>query len=529
MKLTTQIALTFSAVCILVFSSLYYAVDEADNSFDAFYFKEISRDVGVTISNVVGSEKNRLQGILLSSAHWSELKRNIEAKQVDWFYDNATGYLLDNEAYRIDFLLMASPENVVIERYGRIPAAVIEKTGLYRRILENPGHLGRDVLSYDNHYYLMEGTSIAENDGSNPEGVFILGTEIDGQISDAVQDSFSGKAKVQVIFGFLEEVPSALSSSDRIKIPYSFWSDGIPSNLPVEVVLRDNVFRGFVGRISERMFYFVLSVSVPAVLILLFYQIKISANIGRGIRQIDIIAQGDYTHRLSLDFSKEFLQLSESVNRLSNELLNRNHQIQMNYVEIITIMIKTIEVSDPYTRGHSERVSHYSVAIARLMGLDDVETVRISGLMHDVGKISIDSNVLNKPGRLTEEEFQKIQQHSETGYKILDGASTFAYTKDIIRYHHEWYNGKGYPSGLAGDEIPMESRIIAVADAFDAMTSDRAYRQAMPLERAIDLIKEGSGTQFDPVVVEAFLPVAEEIYAKWSNLNEVPTVQELLE
>jgi putative nucleotidyltransferase with HDIG domain len=176
---------------------------------------------------------------------------------------------------------------------------------------------------------------------------------------------------------------------------------------------------------------------------------------------------------------------------------------------ILYAIIKLVELHDPYTKGHSESVSKFSVLIARQMGLSDksVSTIKWAGLVHDIGKILIPKEILTKPSNLNGEEYSIIKKHPEYGAKVLRASEEISEVASIVRYHHERWDGNGYPDGIKGVEIPLESRIIAVADSLDAMISNRPYRKGLPLETARDEIVKNSGTQFDPEVVRVFLEI----------------------
>jgi HD-GYP domain-containing protein (c-di-GMP phosphodiesterase class II)/HAMP domain-containing protein len=174
---------------------------------------------------------------------------------------------------------------------------------------------------------------------------------------------------------------------------------------------------------------------------------------------------------------------------------------------------RAIDAKSSWTGGHSERVAHISVKIGKALGLSRDELVILfrSGLLHDVGMIGIPSVIIDKSGKLTEDEFQKIREHPHIGVKILEPMSTHEEIIANVVQHHERYDGKGYPSGLAGEEIGLSARILAVADTFDALKADRPHRAGIELERIVAIIREESGKQFDPTVVEAFLKIIEEI------------------
>lgn len=175
--------------------------------------------------------------------------------------------------------------------------------------------------------------------------------------------------------------------------------------------------------------------------------------------------------------------------------------------EIIAGLAAAIDAKDHYTHGHSEQVMDYAVAIAQEMGMpmELVEDIREASLLHDVGKIGISEKILLKPGPLTKEEYEQVKQHPIISKKILEPVSSLRRIIPAIYHHHECYDGSGYPEGLKGVDIPIESRILAVADAYQAMVTDRAYRQALPEGKAVAELKNNAGKQFDPKIVDVFL------------------------
>lgn len=184
----------------------------------------------------------------------------------------------------------------------------------------------------------------------------------------------------------------------------------------------------------------------------------------------------------------------------SGQLVDRTEQ------SIIETLSNAIDAKDQYTEGHSIRVAEYSVEIAKKMGITgiDLKLIKYSALLHDVGKISIKDDVLNKNAKLSEDEYKEMQKHTASGGDILSSIPTMPNIADGALYHHEKYDGTGYPNGLSGENIPLAARIIALADAYDAITSDRVYRKRLEEEEALKEIKEMAGTQFDPKVVDAF-------------------------
>ena len=200
--------------------------------------------------------------------------------------------------------------------------------------------------------------------------------------------------------------------------------------------------------------------------------------------------------------------VEEKTAKLQHTLL----VLKKTHLDSVIVLAGAIDAKDPYTRGHSDRVRKMSLRIGMKMGFSDekMENLVFGALLHDIGKIGIRDEVLQKKGHLTPEEYQYIQQHPLIGVKIVEGIDFFRDKIPMIRNHHEHFDGRGYPDGLIGETIPLEARIIAVPDAFDAMTSLRPHRMAMPIQEALVEMEKGKGKQFDPRVLEVFL--REEVY-----------------
>ena len=186
--------------------------------------------------------------------------------------------------------------------------------------------------------------------------------------------------------------------------------------------------------------------------------------------------------------------------------------IYENLIKTLYALVNAIEARDPYTLQHSNRVTHIAVTVAEAMScsLEEQEILKVAGLLHDIGKIGIRDDILLKPGPLTEEEYNVIKMHSALGANIVGQLGLWDREQQIIRCHHERYDGKGYPDGLKGNEVPLLARILSVADVYDALDSDRSYRKKMDPKEIISIITEGRGSQFDPEIVDVFLKLFEE-------------------
>jgi len=231
------------------------------------------------------------------------------------------------------------------------------------------------------------------------------------------------------------------------------------------------------------------------------------------------IASGDFSQRIEIRSQTELGDLGNSFNLMTDqiecnikELQSRADENRELFLGTVKSLAAAIDGKDPYTRGHSERVSRVSMAIAQRLGLsdDECEKIRISALLHDVGKIGIDDNILKKPSALTDQEFDIMKLHPQKGYKIMSQIPAMKEFLPGMYMHHEMVNGMGYPQGLTGDQIPLMGLIVAVADTFDAMTTDRPYQKAMKFEDAVERIRSFVGTRYDASVVAAFTEACED-------------------
>ncbi len=205
----------------------------------------------------------------------------------------------------------------------------------------------------------------------------------------------------------------------------------------------------------------------------------------------------------------ELVRLQRDLESMVDEKTRENENL---FLHVVESLADAIDAKDNYTNGHSGRVAVYSKKIAARYGYDEKrqEKIFMMGLLHDVGKIGVPDEVINKPGRLTDEEFACIKKHPGIGGKILSNIKEMPELAAGAKWHHERYDGRGYPEGLSGDKIPEEARIIAVADAYDAMTSNRSYRGALPQEKVRGEIEKGKGSQFDPKFADIMLEMIDD-------------------
>jgi len=324
----------------------------------------------------------------------------------------------------------------------------------------------------------------------------------------------------------LKIVGDFMKAPARLTESYSETRDGRPTTMlgTVAPVLRPDW--GVVVEKPERSAFASVAKMIKATIswgslalaLAIAAAVVFSARIARPIHALadrtQEIANGNYGQHIEVKARNEIGTLADNFNVMSSaigqaieQLKKAAHENNLLFINSVRMLAAAIDAKDPYTRGHSERVARYSIGIAKNLGLSDkeVRNLRISALLHDVGKIGIDDRILRKPGALSDDEFEVMKQHPAKGAAIMGGVAQLIDIIPGMKYHHEKWSGGGYPDNLEGEQIPMQARIVSIADTFDAMTTNRPYQKAMELGYVVDKIKSFAGTRFDPRVVEAFV------------------------
>ena len=220
---------------------------------------------------------------------------------------------------------------------------------------------------------------------------------------------------------------------------------------------------------------------------------------------LEIVSQAK--ERLLLHYINENEILSKLLSERAEDLSQKNKTIEKLSIGIIETLARTLEAKDQYTEGHSQRVADFATLISTEMNLaqETIQKIQLASVLHDIGKIGVPEIVLHKPAKLSDEEFERIKSHPTIAARMLEPLDVLRPIIPWIEFHHERYDGKGYPSGICGNNIPLGARIISIADSFDAMTSDRPYRKALAQVTALEELGRNAGTQFDPVIADVFI------------------------
>jgi HD-GYP domain-containing protein (c-di-GMP phosphodiesterase class II) len=303
--------------------------------------------------------------------------------------------------------------------------------------------------------------------------------------------------------------PRAGAAAERYMGSYEISREG----WGVFVQAKEKQFYQPVSKMIESTLQWGLLALMSALLAAVVFARLLADPIKRLASATHAFARGEFSSRVEVRSLTEVGELADTFNRMAGEIegfirrlkkaAETNNEL---FLGTARALASAIDAKDPYTRGHSVRVNRYSVILARQHGLseEEIRDISISSLLHDVGKIGVDDAILKKPGRLTDEEFAVMKQHPVIGANIMSPIRQMQRLLPGLRSHHERWTGSGYPDGLKGTDIPLMARIIAVADSFDAMTTERPYQQAMTFERALARLNELKGTHFDEHIVEAF-------------------------
>jgi HD-GYP domain-containing protein (c-di-GMP phosphodiesterase class II) len=453
-----------------------------------------------------------LYDLVVSHAVWTESVDKLVDWDDRWLYDNATGYIVDEELFNVDVMFISDEEGEHKQEYGDIDFDHILRSESYNKSLKYNTVIS-DVLWIEGSPLLIVASPFFEDDYTNPQGIYIIGRFLeDDEVLDLTK-MVSSESLVSVDYKNDKNIKIASNSSYHLinlKVPINTSNENIYADLKFEVDFWKLIFR------KEK--YYIIGIIVFVAIVVVTYLSmkydKLSKKMNEVIEAITKISEGNYKSKVENQREQMMPELDvliDSVNRMSADVQKHmdivdghSELLDNKYIEMIHLLVTVVEMNDSYTYHHSVSVSEYALMIGNAISFNDLENLELAAKLHDVGKISIPSEILNKPGKLNEDEYDLIKSHSEEGYKLLNSIDRFSVAKYGVLYHHERYDGNGYPNRLKAEEIPMIAQIIAVADVFDALTSDRSYRKALSYEDAMEILLSEKGKMLNPILVDVF-------------------------
>ncbi|MEA2325930.1 MAG: hypothetical protein QOE68_889 [Thermoanaerobaculia bacterium] len=525
--------------------SHYFLIRINRDSLETLERKYLSRSAGGIATDIQNLLTNNTQQLMKIAGNVRALKRALPAGSDPFVYAAQTGMIADYVTDGGDVLGLR-----ILNRDGKgataLPAqldsAVVKDLDLAPQVALKGQTFTGTFVTVANEPAVVLAVPVVD-DGANIGAVEAIVSL--RRISDRIRDEGKGDVTAFVVdgdgrvllhsepavevqhpdFSNLKIVQEFKKAPVHLTIPYDDTRGGERTTMLGTVAPVAGRDWGVVVQKPEKLAYASVSKMVRATItwisialaVAILAAILFASGIARPVRALAErtreIANGNYHQRVELKTHNEIGELAENFNAMSGaiesaveDLRKAARENHLLFINSVRMLAAAIDAKDPYTRGHSERVARYSIAIGKNLelGEQDMRNLRISALLHDVGKIGIDDRILRKPGALSDDEFEVMKGHPAKGAAIMSGVAQLIDIIPGMKYHHEKWSGGGYPDGLTAEEIPMQARIVAIADTFDAMTTNRPYQKAMELNYVVEKIKSFAGTRFDPHVVDAF-------------------------
>lgn len=493
---------------ILIFF-IYFPMNSHFNKFREFYL-----NVQVSIFHrIYEKNKNDMMEKLIQSAIWEASDGPLVHSDRSWYEKKLAN--LTQDPTEIDSLILLDKNKAMVYSDIKLfkPGKEFLNSTLISQALENVVY-HTSLIKQGDQYFMVAVTPVFQTTRRfDPIGVLILAENFNQYFLNQKIAAFMDP---DLVMSISHDASLPLEGFDMI-IPLQDFEETTIGNIAIKY---NNLF-------FKNVKWFFLEYTIIGMVLLFFFFVLISYFISKKFAQrIEILnsevenaVNHNFNYEIHVAGEDEISRLAQAFNEMATtmhdhvlQIVKTNEKLHDTYLEIIQGLITAIEVKDPYTKGHSYRVMRYSELIAKKMRYSstNLEMIKMAALLHDIGKIGVPETILNKPGRLTSEEYEIVKAHPDYGYKILSNIEGFNRVKDIIRFHHERIDGKGYPCGMKDIVIPLESRIIAVADTFDAITSDRAYRKGMSVQEALTELQRVKGVQLDAQIVDLYVEVATE-------------------
>lgn len=449
------------------------------------------------------------QGTIKSHAYWSEARNHLLLKDDEWLALNATSYLVEEQLYGIEYMMVATENLDFIQEAGGAYSNDLLAMPQIREVLDDNQEL-LFFVEFNDSYAIIGAGPYRTNAEEEPTGIFLIMNLIDDDEDEALLHLLGSE------YIGSEVLNKGETMNDQVVMDKAIaYVPLLDSNYNMALIFDlSETYAIFRDDRNFAIYVIVIVASVVAVMVVTI--LTVIQNITkRTIGDIEQIAKGNFNTSIKkLESKSKLINLDiliDSIETMTQDMRKHIMTIDKNYLELVEVMVKAVEINDAYTSKHNIEVGNYALIIANEIGYRDSENIVMGAKLHDVGKISIPTEILNKPGKLTAEEYEIIKTHPVEGYNIIKNVDYFDEIKYGIKHHHEHWDGSGYPDGLIGDEIPLLAQIISIADVYDALTSDRAYRTGVSHEEAFEYIVSQSGVLFNPLIVQAFIERSSDI------------------
>lgn len=505
-----MIGLLILVACLAVIFSSIFIYKNTEANYE-MYLNEFTFEEHRKIDAYYASRIESIKGIVESHAYWDEALEYLEKEDEQWLAENASTYIVENDIFSIDYILIANEDLSFVQESDERHKNILLNNNLIQETLnDDVDHLFIECI--DEIDYLIYSTTFKDNEYENATGIFVSMLELDQEIISEINSVlYKNALSVELLCDSCEE--DVLSLDELIL----FHSIG-DTNYDLKIIYDEDYLRHFF--ISNRS---ILIITLAVILLLVIAVLSIAMrriknHISEMVNAIVNVSRGNYNNKIATDkmIMPELNVLAAAVDTLSTTINEKNKLVEQNYIEMVDLLYKSVSVIDEYTANHGLAVALYSKFICKCINYRDVDNIFLAAKIHDIGKIAIPISILNKPSKITHEEFEIMKKHPEYGYKIISQISYFKYAKYGVKHHHEAWNGTGYPDGLKGNDIPITAQIIALADIYDALTTARVYRKAFSHEEAKKIIIEERNKKLNPILVEVFLENEKE----FKNLNE---------
>ncbi|MCF7924795.1 MAG: HD domain-containing protein, partial [Candidatus Izimaplasma sp.] len=437
-------------------------------------------------------------------ANWTDANNALANKDSDWLEENISFYLTDGH-YDIDFVFITN-ETEDFSLANNIDETNIINSNLYNEILNNNIE-NNSILWINDFAYLLVGMPFSNDDSTQSSGVFITGkilnqTDIE-HLKTILDDIHSEHFELTANPLTTLEPPGNKVSTIRV------------NSIDDSIYIHAHFKYAFSDYIQSTVIIHSMTITLSVLLLLSGFILAFFFIFNRELkRTVNQIQNMDITtleyQKVNTTKSSELNQIIDPFNALSKRVFTQYKKSLDKNVEIVQLLSKASEMNDIYTKEHGDSVASMAEKIGKKLNITNIDQLILSAKLHDIGKVFIPLDILNKKSKLTTPEYEVVKNHPANGYNLLEGITGFDKIREGILHHHERYDGLGYPNKLKANEIPLFSRIIAVADVYDALTSDRSYRNKFTKEAAIKTMRNGENTFFDPKILKIFLQIVED-------------------